>query len=93
MVLFAIGWVFPLVFMRKSGITKAEGHFVVLEGSVSGIVLSTVVFSAKYFFSYKRAIDNYSASYIIIENAIYSIMTGISTGILTVRLLELNKKQ
>jgi hypothetical protein len=63
----------------------------VLEGSASGLVLSILLFSAKYFFSYKRAVDDYYDSYIVIENAVYSIITGVSAGILTARLRELKK--
>jgi predicted Na+-dependent transporter len=88
MVLFASGYIFSFILMRKCGITKVEEHSVILEGSFNGLILSLLVFSTKYFFSYKRAVDSYYDSYIVIENAIYSILTGISAGILTLRLLE-----
>jgi hypothetical protein len=88
MVLFAIGYIFSFILMRKWGITKVEEHVVTLDGSFSGLVLSILVFSTKYFFSYKRAIDSYYDRYVVIENGIYSIVTGISVGILTLRLLE-----
>jgi hypothetical protein len=91
MVLVVIGCIFSLIFIRKGGIVEVEEHSVILEGSLSGLVLSILVFSTKYFFSYKRAIENYYDSYTIIENAVYSILTGISTTILALRLLEFKK--
>ncbi|MDR1216171.1 MAG: hypothetical protein LBK25_05785 [Treponema sp.] len=91
MALFVIGYIFPLIFMKKGGIVKVEEHSVILEGSLSGLVLSIIVFSTKYFFSYKRAIESYYDSYTVLENAIYSILTGISASILVLRLLEFKK--
>jgi hypothetical protein len=64
MVLFAIGYIFTFILMRKGGITKIEEHSVIVDGSFSGLVLSILVFSTRYFFSYKRAIDSYYDGYI-----------------------------
>ncbi|MDR1231800.1 MAG: hypothetical protein LBK61_10415 [Spirochaetaceae bacterium] len=91
MALVVMGCIFSLIFIRKGGIVEAEEHSVTLEGSFSGLVLSVLVFSTKYFFSYKRAIEDYHDSYTVIENAVYSILTGISATILALRLLEFKK--
>jgi hypothetical protein len=78
MILFAIGYIFSFILMRKwrkCGITKVEEHSITLDGTFSGLVLSILVFRQNIF-SYKRAIDSYYDSYIVIEKRNLQYING-----------------